>query len=255
MRTAFVSIALGLGLVLAGSNCSSDDPQGDGGTNDDGSPDQVGSVCVVPDDCYPEVDHAELAGQVECLDRVRDGYCTHQCGSDADCCAVEGECVTDLPQVCSPFESTGLNMCFLSCENEDVAAAGADDAEAFCQHEASPDFICRSSGGGSGNRKVCVPGDCGVGASCADDTHCAADLQCDTAFEGGYCGSRGCGSDADCPADTQCIVDGDSSYCARSCAAETDCTFCRPEDVPAACTTEVEHVDGEGTSVCVATPA
>lgn len=253
MRTAYGVLGLGLALLFAGSNCNSNDnPQGDGGT-DDGSPDQAGAACMVPDDCYPEVDHADLAGQVECLDRVTDGYCTHQCGSDADCCAVEGECVTDLPQVCSPFESSGLYMCFLSCEDADVAAAGADDPGAFCQHEASPYFICRSSGGGSDNRKVCVPGDCGVGAGCAEDADCATDLQCDPAFEGGYCGVRGCGSDADCPADTQCLTDGDSSYCARNCAADSDCTFCRHEDVPATCTADVDYVDGDGTPVCVAT--
>ena len=33
------------------------------------------------------------------------------------------------------------------------------DPTEFCQREAHPDFICRSSGGGSNNRKVCVPGD------------------------------------------------------------------------------------------------
>lgn len=254
MKTAHGVLGLGLVLLFAGSNCRNDDPQDDS-ANDDGSPDQVGSVCAVPGDCYPEVDHAELAGTVECLDRVPEGYCTHQCAADADCCAVEGECLTDLPQVCSPFESTGLNMCFLSCEDEDVAAAGADDPGAFCQHEASPYFMCRSSGGGSSNRKVCVPGDCGVGAGCAEHADCPNDLECDPAFEGGYCGARGCGTDADCPGDTQCIVDGDSSYCARNCVAESDCTFCRHPDHPAACTTDVEHVDGEGTSVCVATHA
>lgn len=255
MRISHGLLGLGVVLSIAGGSCKADDPPGSDGTDDGGSPDQVGSICAVPDDCYPEIDHAELAGPVQCLDRVRDGYCTHECNDDADCCAVEGECVTDLPQVCSPFESTGLDMCFLSCEEADVAAAGAADPEAFCQHEASPDFICRSSGGGSSNRKVCVPGDCGVGAACADDSDCAGGLQCDLTFEGGYCGSRGCGTNADCPADSLCIVDGDSSYCARTCAAETDCTFCRPEGVAATCAADVEHVDGSETPVCVPTHA
>lgn len=240
-------------MVLLAAGCGGpDDPEGSGGT-DSGSPDQVGSVCEIPDDCYPEVDPADLAGPVECLDRVPEGYCTHHCADDADCCAVEGECQTDLPQVCSPFESTGMMMCFLSCENEDVAAAGADDPEAFCQHEVSPYFICRSSGGGSNNRKICVPGDCGVGAACVEDADCANGLACDTAWEGGYCGARDCETNADCPDDSLCIADGDGSYCARTCQAETDCTFCRPEAHAATCTADVDHADGSDTPVCAAT--
>jgi hypothetical protein len=94
-----------------------------------------------------------------CLDRVEGGYCTHECEADDDCCAVEGECDEDFSQVCGPFENTGLMLCFLSCEEEDIDAAGADDGDAFCAEHAGPDFICRSTGGGSANRRVCVPGD------------------------------------------------------------------------------------------------
>jgi hypothetical protein len=233
--------------------CGKDEP-GDG-DGDTGSPDQVGKVCEAPADCYPGIDHAEIAGTVECLDRVRGGYCTHECTDDADCCAVEGECITDLPQVCSPFESTGMMMCFLSCEDEDVNAAGAPDEQAFCQHEASPDFICRSSGGGNENRKVCVPGDCGVGASCADAADCDPDLECVGGIDGGWCGRAGCGSSAECPADSVCIVRGDgSTLCAPSCASDGDCSFCRPEEYAGVCTSEVEYADGSGPTVCVPPP-
>lgn len=135
----------------------------DEGSSRGGSPEQAGEACVSPDDCYPDVaDPTLLAGAVECLDRVQDGYCTHQCDTDADCCAVPGECDTPLPQVCAPFESTGLRMCFLSCEQDALDQAEAagfeftDDA-AFCQRYAHPRFGCRSTGGGSENRKVCVP--------------------------------------------------------------------------------------------------
>ena len=76
---------------------------------------------MIAADCYPHVDHAELAGAVECLDCVRAGYCTHLCETDDDCCAVEGECETDLKQVCAPFESTGRRMCLLSCEGADLS--------------------------------------------------------------------------------------------------------------------------------------
>ncbi|MCA9648831.1 MAG: hypothetical protein KC501_02930 [Myxococcales bacterium] len=242
---------LALAFATAAVTCNAhEDEGGSGDTN--GSPDQAGSVCMVPDDCYPDVDHGDLAGTVQCLERVSEGYCTHLCGSDADCCAAEGECVSDLPQVCSPFESTGMMMCFLSCEPEDVASTDAADEQAFCQHEVGPAFICRSSGGGSNNRKVCVPGDCGVGSSCAETADCPDDLECNTDYDGGYCGVTGCSANADCPGDSRCVQDGDASYCARPCAADSDCTFCRHPDHPATCTSDVAYAEaGTSGSVCV----
>ncbi len=246
-------------VVLLGVGCSSDDPGGSGtnGTHgtDGGSPDLVGSVCEAPSDCYPGVDPASLAGEIECLDRVREGYCTHQCMADEDCCAVEGECISPLPQVCSPFESADAMMCFLSCEDEDVMAGGAEDPAVFCQNEVGPDFICRSSGGGANNRKICVPGDCGVGAACGSDADCSGDFTCQGGFNGGYCGVSGCADDSDCPADSLCVSGGGSSYCARTCATEGDCSFCRGSDVAATCTSEVEFLGAGGSTVCVPDPA
>jgi hypothetical protein len=239
-----------LPLLLVVFACKEEDP-GDvaDGT---GSPDQVGQQCAVPGDCYPEIDPAEIAGQIECLDRVRGGYCTHQCGDDADCCAVEGECLTDLPQVCSPFESTGLMMCFLSCEDEHVDGAGAADENVFCQEWASWDFICRSSGGGSDNRKVCVPGDCGVGAWCDGVDDCDADLDCVDGIDGGWCGRADCASSADCPQESVCIGRGDgTTLCVPTCQNDGDCSFCRPEEFAGACRDDVEYIDGSGPAVCV----
>ncbi len=141
-----LSLALAIGFLGAGA-CAEDDDDG-------GSPDMAGDACLVADQCYEGIDPAELSGPAVCLDRVENGYCTHECQVDADCCAVPGECVTDWPQVCSPFESTGQMMCFLSCEDEDIEDYDADD---FCRRFAHADFGCRSSGGGSANRKVCVP--------------------------------------------------------------------------------------------------
>jgi hypothetical protein len=122
------------------------------GDDDDDGLDNVGQSCEVADDCYPDVDHEQLSGEVICLDQVKDGYCTHHCETDADCCAVDGECdyETDLDVVCAPFQSTGEKYCFIACEGE-----GQDDD--WCQTWAHPDFICRSTGGGALNRRVCVP--------------------------------------------------------------------------------------------------
>jgi len=91
------------------------------------------------------------------MSQFTNGYCTHHCATDADCCAVPGECRSGYPEVCGPFESTGEMVCFLSCESPTVAAAGYNDDMLYCQTFANPDFICRSTGGGSQNRKVCVP--------------------------------------------------------------------------------------------------
>src|SRR5947209_5988977 len=108
-------------VLLVSSGCS--------GTNDTGGPgdaaggdtgsrggEQTGQACKVATDCYPGLEAGALKGEVQCLDRVANGYCTHLCQTDADCCAVSGECKTGFKQVCGPFESTGQMMCFLSCE-------------------------------------------------------------------------------------------------------------------------------------------
>jgi hypothetical protein len=134
----------------------------------------VGQACKAPTDCYQQLEGAAVKGEVQCLTRVTNGYCTHLCTSDADCCAVPGECKTGFKQVCAPFESTGLNMCFLSCEDGDLhaapdAGAGAPvlDSTVYCQTYASTELICRSTGGGRNNRKVCVPGG-GTGLDAGD---------------------------------------------------------------------------------------
>ncbi len=145
-----------LSTFIFAIGCSSGDSDGDG----NGSVEQTGNSCTSADQCYPDVAEAStLKGEAQCLDRVEGGYCTHLCQTDTDCCAVPGECRTNYAQVCSPFESTGKMMCFLSCERADVEAEkdGDGDADGFCARQAARGFKCRSSGGGSKNRKVCTP--------------------------------------------------------------------------------------------------
>lgn len=128
-----------LALALALAACGKNGPGSD-----------AGNSCEVPDDCYEGVEEGDLSSPALCLDRVEAGYCTHECDTDADCCAADGECDDDAAeQVCAPFESTGQRLCFLSCEGQ---------AEGYCEEEISSDFGCRSTGGGSENRKVCTPG-------------------------------------------------------------------------------------------------
>jgi hypothetical protein len=152
---------MGVAVLLAGgSHCGGDEPPPPPPPN----PEKTGQSCMSPSDCYPGVEAGALSGEVQCL-AVTNGYCTHLCNDDTDCCKVAGECRTSLKQVCSPFESTStMKMCFLSCEDADIQAANAADAAhttdstAYCQTEASATFTCRSTGGGGQNRRVCLPG-------------------------------------------------------------------------------------------------
>lgn len=137
MRTTLIAIALVASMAACG-----------------GDEENTGSSCETVDDCYADVDHALIQGEVQCLDRVESGYCTHLCTTDADCCAAEDECETGIAQVCSPFENDTTTRCFLSCEASEI---GEYEENEYCQEFAHPDFQCRSSGGGTTNRKICVP--------------------------------------------------------------------------------------------------
>jgi hypothetical protein len=243
----FISSLLGL------SSCGDEEGgSGDDNNNDPDRPDETGAACMVADDCYPDVAEGELQGDAVCIDRVRGGYCTHTCETDDDCCAAEGECGSDLLEVCSPFESMEGMHCFVSCEAEDVeAATDVTDEQDFCQKKASSDFICRSSGGGNMNRKICVPGDCGVGANCTDDNDCDTDLECVTSVHGGYCTMRGCLADTDC-GENRCVTVGDENYCHRPCTTASDCSLCRDSDSTATCRDDMTLVNPEMPgSVCV----
>jgi len=242
-------------LTLAGlgaiGGCSDDDDsapvQGTAGRQ---STEHTGATCDAPADCYPDIaDKTTIHGTVECMARVRDGYCTHTCTADTDCCAATGECKTDLVQVCSPFESEPTNKCFVSCNDADMPAG--EDPELFCQREASPDFACRSSGGGSTNRKICMPVTCGVGATCDANLLCAGGLDCLDGFAGGYCGKADCTLDADCPANSRCVTHAGRNYCFSICTADTDCSVCRGTTYAAECRNDATFVEGTPVSVCV----
>jgi hypothetical protein len=145
-KATVVAVALGL-LALVG--CSDDD--------DGPPPTNTGQACKSVDSCYPGVKEGELLGDAVCLDKVTGGYCTHHCTQDSDCCAAVGECNGNHSEVCGPFESTGEMYCFLSCEDADLEAVKVTDADVYCHTYATAAFTCRSTGGGSANRKVCMP--------------------------------------------------------------------------------------------------
>ncbi len=188
--------ALRLFVVLTGASaavalyaaCGSDEDTGttsspDASTSDAGprGVEQAGQACTTAAQCYPDKaaqDAGEAGAQlsiqgITCLDRVPNGYCTHTCKDDSDCCKVPGECRTGIKQLCAPFTNDSTTKyCFLSCEEADIQAGiaanadaggydgGATDAgveNAYCQSYASAYASCRSTGGGRENRKVCIP--------------------------------------------------------------------------------------------------
>jgi hypothetical protein len=114
----------------------------------------AGQPCTQASDCYPGVDPTTISGAIQCLDKVPGGYCTHLCQTDADCCKASGECPSGHPEVCAPFEDTGMMMCFLSCE---ASVLDGLDENTYCAKYADSTFTCRSTGGGSKNRKICSP--------------------------------------------------------------------------------------------------
>jgi hypothetical protein len=148
-RSGLAVLAISSLVTLLASGC--------GGGDSNGSPTNTGQACMSVSQCYPGVKSGDLMGAAVCLDKVSGGYCTHQCTQDSDCCAAAGECPDHHSEVCSPFESTGDNYCFLSCESSDLAKTTITDANIYCQTYGSAAFTCRSTGGGASNRKVCAP--------------------------------------------------------------------------------------------------
>jgi hypothetical protein len=142
-HASFVVTAVGITILACGSSSNQE---------------HVGAPCAVPGECYPTLDGGAIHGTVTCLTKYPGGYCTHTCTADADCCAVAGECKTGFKQLCAPLENQPQQYCFLSCEAADIAAApnqGVTDPNAYCARFFYSGATCRSTGGGSNNRKFC----------------------------------------------------------------------------------------------------
>ena len=95
-------------------------------------------TCAAADDCVVPEDQ-----EAACLEKGDDGFCTWECATDEDCDEAD---TTDHNFVCASFESSDGMHCFPSCED-------VDDEADHC----GSDMTCRSTGGGSDNRKVCFP--------------------------------------------------------------------------------------------------
>lgn len=92
------------------------------------------ATCDLPSDCLVP-DEVEAA----CLDKDATlSFCTWACEDDAGCL----DFVEGYAGACASFESEAGTYCFPEC--------GASDA-------CPPGYGCRSTGGGSDNRKVCFP--------------------------------------------------------------------------------------------------
>ena len=112
---------LWLGMLLLAAGCSGDK---EGYTS-----------CSEPADCSVPAD-----AEAVCLDKGGDGFCSWLCSTDEDCQTDTGSGSDGY--LCASFEDEAARYCLISCE---------EDADAC------PDGLtCRSSGGGSENRKVCA---------------------------------------------------------------------------------------------------
>jgi hypothetical protein len=112
----------------------------------------TGLACTAANQCYAGLEAGAIKGTPICLS-LQGGYCSHTCTVDSDCCAVEGECAKGIKEICSPLESNPAKYCFISCETADMPAGS--DPNAFCGANATRGFTCRSTGGGTLNRKFC----------------------------------------------------------------------------------------------------
>lgn len=175
LRSFFVVAVATSAVALAcggsdDSSVSSSTPTSDAGPR---GVEPAGQACTAATQCYTALDGATVKGTVTCLSKITNGYCTHTCTADSDCCATPGECRTGVKQVCAPFTNdSSTKYCFLSCESADIQAAIAANASAgyydggaadggienaYCESYAAISATCRSTGGGAQNRKVCIP--------------------------------------------------------------------------------------------------
>lgn len=174
-KRLLLTVTLGL-VACAAFACGDDDDKSSSAPPASAAPrgaEPAGQTCAAPTQCYATLEGGAVKGTVTCLTKVENGYCTHTCKDDSECCAVPGECRTSVKQVCSPLENQPEQYCFLSCEDDDIKRAidanaslgfydggvtdAASTADAYCQSYAGASTSCRSSGGGKNNRKVCMP--------------------------------------------------------------------------------------------------
>lgn len=108
---------------------------------------EVYRPCASVADC---VDPVPEDTEGVCLEKSQEGFCTWTCTHDDDC--DDGE--HPHPLVCAGFEDEAGSFCFPSCDDGDSDdEGGGEDGEGACP----AGFVCRSTGGGSANRKICFP--------------------------------------------------------------------------------------------------
>lgn len=96
--------------------------------------DDLYAPCDSAEDCSPPPDT-----EAACVDKGGEGFCSWFCDNDGDC---DVDVDDDYDYVCASFEDSPDMYCFPSCEGEAGCPGG---------------FECRSTGGGSDNRKICFP--------------------------------------------------------------------------------------------------
>jgi len=106
----------------------------------------------------------------------------------------------------------------------------------------------------------------GVGAQCASTLDCpevvfdgtdagVVQLECLTAFTGGYCGIPDCANTAECPEGAICVAHTDgNNYCFRVCANKPECNLNRDPSVESNCSANfvwANAPDDDGSKACI----
>jgi len=106
----------------------------------------------------------------------------------------------------------------------------------------------------------------GVGAQCTVTADCpevvfdgtdagVVQLECLTAFTGGYCGLPDCASTAECPEGSICVAHTDgTNYCFRVCANKSECNRNRDAANEANCSSSFDWAvpaDDDGSKACI----
>ena len=201
---------------------------------------ETGIACGADTDC----DAAETC--VTDADGFTGGYCSRQCGSDAECpmgshcgdngfcmdeCAVDADCRTGY--LCFDSDANGSNECWPAATGTGVVG---DTCASITDCAGGADGFCIDESQGF------TDGYCSV--QCTDDAACGAGNHCSQQF--GVC-LDGCAADTDCRAGFVCgDGDGDAinecfpgsngpGVTGDVCAADADCSggvgaFCITDD-------------------------
>lgn len=189
---------------------------------------------------------AACEGEMICLTSFPGGYCSADCGSDADCetglcindtclasCGDDGDCRDgyscvhgDLGRGCAP-PARGFHALGDSCLGDSDCIDGltcleVSEGSRQCTKTCTSVLNC-------GIQAECVGDLCR--RTCSEDSHCHGDQVCASTLDGHICAPMPplspvggpCNDDDQCTAGLICLTDAPAGYCTRDCGDPEDC--------------------------------